>query len=294
MTAFKGFSDWIEIFRGGPVTDSAGVAHDGDALIEKALATFNAAEHEPPVVVGHPRDNAPAFGWVEGLKKEIRDGAAVLLAKVKNVVPEFADMVERGLFRKRSAAFYPDGSLRHVGFLGAAPPAVKGLEDMKFLEYADKDITLIEFEEAIDMADKDTKTFTEADIERARAEAADKTRTEVREQLEREFAEREATKAQEAARQANRSWLEGKVKDGTIPPAVAKLGVVAFMDALAVEGEFQFTEGKGKQAPAAWFKEFMTELFEGKFASLFSEFATKDKAADGADLDVIPDLTAKV
>lgn len=129
---FKGFDEWIEIFRGGKVVDSKGREHDGDALIEKAVATFDTAKHEPPVVIGHPQDNAPAFGWVEGLKKEVQDGINLLMAKFKQVQPEFAQMVEKGLFKKRSAAFYPDGSLRHVGFLGAMPPAVKGLADVQF------------------------------------------------------------------------------------------------------------------------------------------------------------------
>jgi len=129
---FKGFEDWIEIFRGGRQMDSQGREHDGDELIEKAVATFDASKHEPPVVIGHPADNAPAFGWVEGLKKEVKDGVQVLLAKLRQVQPEFEDMVRRGLFKKRSAAFYPDGTLRHVGFLGAAPPAVKGLADVSF------------------------------------------------------------------------------------------------------------------------------------------------------------------
>ena len=32
MIDFKGFDSWVEIFAGGPQTDSAGKAHDGDAL----------------------------------------------------------------------------------------------------------------------------------------------------------------------------------------------------------------------------------------------------------------------
>ncbi len=131
MIKFRGFDDWIPIFQGGRQTDSQGRQHDGTALIDKAVATFNAARHEPPVVVGHPKENGPAFGWVEGLKKQ----DDTLLAKFKQVEPAFADMVKRGLFKKRSAAFYPDGSLRHVGFLGAMPPAVKGLPDVAFAEH---------------------------------------------------------------------------------------------------------------------------------------------------------------
>ncbi|ESP62809.1 hypothetical protein SMITH_190 [Smithella sp. ME-1] len=127
---FAGFEDWIPIFRGGKQTDSNGVEHDGDALIDKALANFNAAVHEPPICIGHPKEDAPSYGWVEGLKKH----GNLLLAKFKQVQPDFADMVKNGSFKKRSAAFYPDGSLRHVGFLGAMPPAVKGLPDVAFAE----------------------------------------------------------------------------------------------------------------------------------------------------------------
>lgn len=134
MAEFKGFGDWIQIFKGGKQVDSTGAEWDGDALIDQAVASFNAAEHEPPAVVGHPKDNAPAFGWVEGLKAEVKDGGKVLLAKFREVVPEFEELVKGGRFKKRSAAFYPDGRLRHVGFLGAMPPAVKGLADLKFEE----------------------------------------------------------------------------------------------------------------------------------------------------------------
>lgn len=132
MAKFTGFGKWIEIFKGGTQVDSKGREHDGDALIDKAVSTFNAADHEPPAVVGHPKDNAPAFAWVEGVKKVARDGKNVLLAKFRDVVPEFEEAVKQGLYKKRSASFYPDGRLKHVGFLGAAPPAVKGLENIKF------------------------------------------------------------------------------------------------------------------------------------------------------------------
>jgi len=131
---FKGFDDWIPIFRGGKQIDSAGHDHDGDALIEKALAKFNTATHEPPACVGHPEDNKPAYGWVEGLKKGKDKLGTILLAKFKQVEPTFGQMVKEGRFKKRSSAFYPDGTLRHVAFLGAMPPAVKGLPDVAFAE----------------------------------------------------------------------------------------------------------------------------------------------------------------
>jgi len=150
MKTFKSLDDWIEIFKGGKQIDNAGRAHDGDALIETAVATFNPSYHEPPAVIGHPKENAPAYAWVGGVKKVARDGVNVLLAKFKDVVPEFEDMVKRGLFKKRSAGFYPNGRLRHVGFLGAVPPAVKGLASLKFTE---QEATTFDFYKSQDPGD---------------------------------------------------------------------------------------------------------------------------------------------
>jgi hypothetical protein len=132
MNNQKGFDSWIPIFRGGKQTDSNGVEHDGDALIDKAIAKFNAAVHEPPACIGHPKDDAPAYGWVKGLKKGADKLGNLLLAKFGQVEPAFGTMVKDGRIKKRSAAFYPDGTLRHVAFLGAMPPAVKGLPDVAF------------------------------------------------------------------------------------------------------------------------------------------------------------------
>ncbi len=128
----KGLSEWFEAFKGGKQIDSAGKEHDGDALIDKAVSSFDATYHEPPLVIGHPKHDDPAYGWVAGLKTKVKDGVKYLFAKSKEVVPEFSDMVESGQFKKRSVKFYPDGRLRHIGFLGAMPPAVKGLANVEF------------------------------------------------------------------------------------------------------------------------------------------------------------------
>lgn len=125
---------WIEIFRGGKQTDSQGVEHDADRLIDQAVATFDPKRHEPPAVIGHPADNAPAWAWVDGLKTEWVNNMKTLFARFKDVVPEFAELLNKKMFKKRSASFYPDGRLRHVGFLGAMPPAVKGLADIAYNE----------------------------------------------------------------------------------------------------------------------------------------------------------------
>jgi len=137
---FKGFDDWIEIFKAGTHTDSAGRTWTfGAADLDRIVAGYDPAVHEAPLVVGHPRDNAPAYGWVGGLKR----AGDTLLAKFTGVAPEFEDLVRQGRFKKRSICLGKDGLLRHVGFLGAVPPAVKGLKDLAFR--ADDAAVTIEF-----------------------------------------------------------------------------------------------------------------------------------------------------
>ena len=147
---------WFAIFKGGKQTDSTGTEHDGDELIKKAVENFKPGDHEPPIVLGHPKTDAPAFGWVNGLKTEKKDGVITLYAKAKQVPAKFIEWLKKGLYKKRSASFYPSGQLRHIGFLGAAPPAVKGLPNI-FAEGEE----FFNFEEDVkDVKDPDTEGKT--------------------------------------------------------------------------------------------------------------------------------------
>jgi hypothetical protein len=122
-------SKWMEIFRTGTFAamDGRRLSY-GAADLDRIVNTYQPNMHEAPLVIGHPEHNHPAWGWVAALKR-VDDR---LLMLPKQVVPAFAEMVRNGMFKKRSISLYPDGSLRHVGFLGALPPAVKGLEDVAF------------------------------------------------------------------------------------------------------------------------------------------------------------------
>lgn len=100
-------------------------------------AAYDPEKHEAPIVVGHPKLDAPAYGWVKSLSF-----AGALEAEPHQVEPAFAEIVAAGRFKKISASFFrPDAPgnpvpgvyyLRHVGFLGATPPAVKGLRNPEF------------------------------------------------------------------------------------------------------------------------------------------------------------------
>ncbi|WP_298438046.1 hypothetical protein [Geobacter sp.] len=122
---------WDLVFRTGRHTDAKGntkvwTTDDLDRIVN----SFNPSFHEPPVVIGHPSDNAPAFGWVDGVKRVGND----LYLQYRDVADEFKEWVGKGLFKKKSIALYPDGSLRHVGYLGAMPPAIKGLPNFQFAD----------------------------------------------------------------------------------------------------------------------------------------------------------------
>jgi len=135
---------WIEIFRAGTHTDANGrTSAWTEADLARIVAAYDPAAHEAPVVLGHPATDSPAYGWVEALKRSGR----VLLARFRQVAPEFADWVRRGLYKKRSIALYGDGTLRHVGFLGGTPPAVKGLADVAFAD-GGREVSAWEFADA--------------------------------------------------------------------------------------------------------------------------------------------------
>lgn len=122
---------WDKVFNTGLHTDSNGNQKNWTTDdLDRIVASLNPSYHEPPVVIGHPSDNAPAWGWVEAAK---RVGADLYL-KYKDVQPEFKEWVARKLYKKRSISVYPDGSLRHIAFLGGVPPAIKGLPDYAFAD----------------------------------------------------------------------------------------------------------------------------------------------------------------
>lgn len=124
-----GFDDYIEVFRAGTHKSNNGESYTyTNADLDYIVKNYNNSKYEAPIVIGHPTESAPAYGWVSDLKRT----GETLLAKFKEVVPEFSELVEKGLYKKRSISLYPDLTLRHVGFLGAVPPAIKGLKDIQF------------------------------------------------------------------------------------------------------------------------------------------------------------------
>src|SRR5699024_496003 len=97
----------FEIFKPGTHTSSAGATLSfTDEDLAASVAAYDPKVHEAPIVVGHPKDNLPAYGWVD--KIEFAEGA--LVAHPREVDQDFAEMVKAGRFKKRSASFYAPGA----------------------------------------------------------------------------------------------------------------------------------------------------------------------------------------
>jgi hypothetical protein len=289
----------IEIFKVGRHTAMNGRTIDfTQAHLDAIAACYDKAASEAPFVVGHPKTDAPAYGWVDGLSV-VGDR---LVADPAQLNPDFAELVKGGSFKKISASFYPPDSaanpkpgswyLRHVGFLGAQPPAVKGLKDASFaddaevLEFADWDglavVTLFrglrEFLIAQFGLDKANEVLPGDAIDQLQMSAAqpDPCPTDPTD-LTPAFGENMATAEELTAReaelldretklQADRQKLlrgsytdfaDSLIREGRFPGA-ERDNLVAFMETIGEE-PVDFAEGTGtvQKAPIDWFKGFL-------------------------------------
>lgn len=271
----------FEIFRVGRHTDMSGKAIDFSAADLAACAgAYDPTLHEAPLVVGHPRTDDPAYGWVKALRT--RSGS--LFAEPGEVDSAFAELVRAGRFKKLSASFYMPTSpqnpapgvyyLRHVGFLGAQPPALKGLRPVSFgageegiIEFAGmpgREGTVGRFKAAVlDIVDYAISAIgagsmdaddPEEDERNSRRQAAGKTEEELQQEdemtkeelaarqaeldaKEAQFAEREKAlkaKESEAMHEANVAFCEKLITEGRMLPA-NKAAAISVLDFVSAQ-----------------------------------------------------------
>lgn len=243
----------IRIARIGTFTSNEGIAVSfGAADLAAAAAAYDPVADPAPLVVGHPRLDDPAYGWVAGLA--VQDGE--LVAMPDKVEPSFAEMVREGRFPKVSARFYPPTHpanpkpgawyLKHVGFLGAHAPGIKGLGTVQFADADDAGAVSIDLstpeQEARVAEEEKMASFAER-------EAALTTR-------EADIAAREkalADKAREGRHAAHVSFAENMVKDAKLAPA-AKGIVVGLLDHFDAAAVVSFGEAGEMDAGTAFRK----------------------------------------
>ena len=258
-----------EIFRAGTRTDANGnTVTITEADLAAAAQAYDPKVHEAPIVVGHPKADAPAYGWVKSLG--VQNG--VLTADFAQVDEGFADLVKAGRYKKVSASFYPPTSpnnpkpgvwtLRHVGFLGAQPPAVKGLSAISFAEGE----VYVEFTESPpppeNHENKETPMSLEQELaaEKAAREAAEKKAAESQAELKKLQDEQHAA-LRDGAHEQNAEFAEGLVKEGRLKPADKDL-VVKVLDFAEYPDDVtaDFGEGSKKQPLSAALRAFFTAV----------------------------------
>ena len=292
----------IQILPAGTHRDVHGrVVTFSEAALREIADSYDVERDPAPLVLGHPiAMDAPAMGWVDRLEV---DGGS-LYAIPKDVSPELKEAVRSGSYRKVSASVYQPGHssspkpgkhyLRHVGFLGAAAPAIKGMRPVAFAE-ADADpahTTTLESVKEADVAEDTSNTETAmttqevepgtvagaepaaapqvvdqaaldraaVDAERVRLEeeravfAAEKAKL----QSDREAHEAAVRAAGDTRAADAASFAEAQVKAGKLAPAGRALveGIVLQLDANTA---VNFGEGEGELTPVAAFR----KLFEG-------------------------------
>ncbi len=153
----------FEIFKTGTHTSDKGITKDYSLDDLNFIAqSYKPEEDEAPIVVGHPIDNSPAYGCVSSLEVT-EDGKLVADAPDEKLQPEFLTAVQEGRYKKRSISLTPEGKLRHIGFLGGAAPAVKGLADIQFSQPSS---TVIEFDlDAVADNSDNYKSVTLSEVE---------------------------------------------------------------------------------------------------------------------------------
>lgn len=120
---------WFEIFKAGTQTDSRGNSREwSESDLDNIIRNTEASGVDIPLVYGHPKDNSPAMGWVDKVKRE----GNRLLARIKEIQPEMKTNIQKRLYPNRSISLRSDNTLRHIGFLGGVAPAVKGLGPINF------------------------------------------------------------------------------------------------------------------------------------------------------------------
>lgn len=312
----------IAIARTGTFTDKRGTPHCFTASrLDDIAAGYDPAKAEAPLVFGHPEDNQPAYGWVSSLYRQ----GEKLFAQLSHVPDAVRESVRRGQYRYVSMALQPDGrTLRHVGLLGAVPPAIPGLGRVEMSSNGDMSINFAVAEFASDAATANqgadtmeaeaqkrlgaleeqvkslTQQVTELTAARDKAEADAKTAEDKAAQAENDKAEAEKaaedTKTEFSAyrgrheKAARAARLDKLVADGRLTPG-EKADTLAQAEALALIPQvMEFSSGE-KLTPE---DRFWKSLEARPVSPLLGVASPPAEFSQGAATVTRPDLSKKI
>lgn len=139
---------WVQVFKAGKHTSSSGeegtyTENDLEELTNAVNESVANGDHRVPAVLGHPKHDEPAYGWVDEAKRIGGD----LFVKFKDIANDLADAVNEKKYQSISIRLYPREhpnnptpgklNLGHVGFFGAVQPAIKGMKPVELGELND-------------------------------------------------------------------------------------------------------------------------------------------------------------
>lgn len=283
----------LNIFRAGTWTANNGqMLTFSESDVAATAISYDPAKHEAPLVIGHPATDDPAYGWVDTLESAVSG----LEATPRNVDPEFAAMVNAERFNRISASFFmPDSTsnpvpgvyyLRHVGFLGAAAPAVKGLRKPSFDLSDNAGTVTIEFSSPVievpTVAEptKDQPANGGAVDYAAKSNALEIENATLKAALAQREAEIAATQAQQLRSEAA-NFAETLIQQGRVLPR-DKTGLVEFMAAIPADSVLEFAEeGQiAKPKTRAWLEGFLKRMpVQVDFSERTAGAAAHDTAA---------------
>ncbi|CAI8878950.1 phage protease [Pseudomonas brassicacearum] len=247
----------LHIFKPGTHTAQCGTTYNfTETDLAATVAAYNPSLHEAPLVIGHPQHDAPAAGWVKSLSATTQG----LIAEPQQIDASFAEQIAKGSYKKISASFYhPTAAnnpvpgvyyLRHVGFLGAQPPAVKGLRP---IELAEGEPGVIEFSEG-GLQPTSSAAALEAENKRLKAELAQRDNA-----------------TQKNLHNASVAYAEQLVAAG-MKPLHAPVVIAALNVAQSGTTPLEFGEGDQRQPLSAGLKTLFKDLTN---PVSFTEVATK-------------------
>jgi len=139
MSKFKLHTHWLEVIKSGEYPGKIPVTR---ALLEHNAEHLNRLARDEsfsgvPYVLGHPDTNHPAYGWASEFKVssngESGNECGWSLFVRGKVHEALRKAIDAGFYKNISVAFNKATMLlRHIGFLGAVPPAVDGMQPIKF------------------------------------------------------------------------------------------------------------------------------------------------------------------
>jgi hypothetical protein len=251
--------EWIKIFRVGRWKNRDWTIDD----IDKIVKNFSKKEVNVPVVINHGDEHgnsskAAAYGWVEKVK---RDGD-FLVAKFRDLVPEFVEAIKKKMLPERSIRLVrqPDGSwdMRHVAWLGAAPPAVTGLGNIFDNSYENSehfDIVFFDFVES-KLAASLLKNYSSSRDDKVFNQPSNVSDEVTR--LKQEIASLKQS-AQKTLNDFHRQKFKAEVESLNISPSIEQAGIVDFL-MLLQDFPLDFAVGTSEQHPVEWFQEFLKKI----------------------------------